>query len=188
MNVFDFDNTIYDGESSLDFFKFCVRHKPSLARYLPKVIAMAIRYKRELITKEEIMEFCADMLLLLAKNTDSLDDMLKSFWKKNARKLKPDILNIIHEDDAVISASPDFMFGGIRQQLKGAEIISTQTDLKAMKIISLCYGENKPKLFKERYPGVVPENFYTDNLNDMPMILLSKNSWLVKKGQISHLT
>ena len=35
MNVYDFDKTIYDGDASLDFWKFSVKRKPSLALYLP---------------------------------------------------------------------------------------------------------------------------------------------------------
>ena len=28
--VYDFDETIYDGDSTVDFYKYCVKRKPSL--------------------------------------------------------------------------------------------------------------------------------------------------------------
>ena len=34
MNVYDFDNTIYDGESVFDFYHYSVRKQPKLIRYL----------------------------------------------------------------------------------------------------------------------------------------------------------
>lgn len=184
MNVFDFDNTIYDGESSLDFFKFCVKHKPSLTRHLPRVISMAVKYKRGKVPKGEVMEFCADMLVILAENIKSLDVMLEKFWKKNIYKLKPEIMNIIHNGDVIISASPSFIFDKIRDKFNGAEIISTEIDMEHMKIVKLCYGENKVEEFKRHYHGIIPENFYTDNINDMPMISFAEKSWIVKGTKI----
>ena len=38
MNVFDFDNTIYDGESAIDFFLYYLKKDPKLIRYLPSII------------------------------------------------------------------------------------------------------------------------------------------------------
>ena len=35
MRVFDFDNTIYDGESVIDFYLFSLRRNPKVARYVP---------------------------------------------------------------------------------------------------------------------------------------------------------
>ena len=32
MNVYDFDKTIYDGDSSVDFYKFSLKRHPKLAR------------------------------------------------------------------------------------------------------------------------------------------------------------
>ena len=36
MNVYDFDGTIYDGDSTIDFFFYSLKKKPSLICYLPK--------------------------------------------------------------------------------------------------------------------------------------------------------
>lgn len=38
MRVFDFDGTIYDGESSVDFFLYSLRRHPKNLRLLPKVL------------------------------------------------------------------------------------------------------------------------------------------------------
>lgn len=179
MNVFDFDNTIYDGESAVDFFKYCVKKKPSLSRHLPKVAAMALKYKTGRVSRSEVAEFGAYMLGILASNVKDLPEALDGFWKANASKLKPEILSLISEGDVIISASPSFMFEGIRGRLRGAEILSTEVDLKNAGIVRLCYGENKITEFRRAHEGLIPENYYTDNFNDMPMIKFAKKAWLV---------
>ncbi|MGN0993694.1 MAG: hypothetical protein ACI4PD_01130, partial [Butyricicoccus sp.] len=55
MNVYDFDNTIYRGESTVDFFRFCLRKKPSMVRYLPSVFWQLLRYKCGVIPAERII-------------------------------------------------------------------------------------------------------------------------------------
>ena len=45
MNVYDFDNTIYKGESAIDFFVYFMKRDPKLLLYVPKVIKALIRYK-----------------------------------------------------------------------------------------------------------------------------------------------
>ena len=184
MNVFDFDNTIYDGESAVDFFRYCVKKKPSLSRYLPKIGAMALKYKRG---KVEVLQFAVFMLGILAENMKDLDTALEGFWKKNSCRLKPDIIKLIKPGDVILSASPSFMFSKIENMLGGAKIISTQVDLKGMKIVYLCYGENKVTRFKECCPDTVPDNYYTDNFNDMPMIRFSKRAWLVRGSDITEI-
>ena len=44
MRVFDFDNTIYDGESVIDFYLFSLRRNPKVARYVPVVLYHLLRY------------------------------------------------------------------------------------------------------------------------------------------------
>ena len=185
MNVFDFDNTIYDGESSFDFFKFCIRKKPSLVKHMPKVAAMLFKYKTSKVDKSEVLDFCSQMLIVLAENKEQLEKSLSQFWSENKAKLKPKLLEMIKSGDVIISASPSFIFDGIKDELNGAEIISTQVDLELMQITSLCYGDNKVAEFNKRYGTVRPDNYYTDNLNDAPMLEIAKNAWLVKGSNIS---
>ena len=37
MIVFDFDNTLYRGESSVDFALFMIRYNPRIILWLPKI-------------------------------------------------------------------------------------------------------------------------------------------------------
>lgn len=54
MRVFDFDGTIYDGESLFDLYLYSVRYDPSVLRYLSPVLRCAIRYKLGRATLEQM--------------------------------------------------------------------------------------------------------------------------------------
>ena len=46
MNVYDFDNTIYDGESCLHMFFYFVRRDPALIKSVPRVLKAFAEYKK----------------------------------------------------------------------------------------------------------------------------------------------
>ena len=53
MRVFDFDNTIYDGESGMDIFLYYLKRDPKgVAKFVPKFMEGFLKYKRHLITIE----------------------------------------------------------------------------------------------------------------------------------------
>ena len=54
MNAYDFDNTIYDGESIFDFFIFSLKKDIWLIRFLPIVLFRLIEYKLNLLKIEKI--------------------------------------------------------------------------------------------------------------------------------------
>ena len=45
MRVFDFDGTIYKGESLFDLYLFSVRYEPRVLKYIAPVSQCGIRYK-----------------------------------------------------------------------------------------------------------------------------------------------
>lgn len=74
----------------------------------------------------------------------------------------------------------------IKDKLNVKEIISTKINNR--KIEFLCLGENKVKIFKELYPNKKINNFYTDSMNDLPLMKLSNNVYLVKGNKIEKIT
>ena len=47
MRVFDFDGTIYDGESLFDLYLYSARHDPKVFRFIAPVLRYAVKYKLE---------------------------------------------------------------------------------------------------------------------------------------------
>lgn len=187
MKVFDFDNTIYDGECSLDFFMYCIKKKKSLIKYLPIVAAKAIKYKNGIVSSSEVIELGELMLKVFFDNCENLEDIVNDFWAKHIYKLKPKILDLISSEDAIISASPSFLFEDIKSQLKTSNILCTQIDIKNKKLLFLCYSENKVKAFKEKFGESSIDEFYTDNINDAPLMSISKKIYIVNKNKITDI-
>lgn len=182
MNVFDFDNTIYDGESALDFFLFCLRRKKSLVKYLPSVIYNLVRYKAGYVGIDKVYAFCDKMMSVFFENRAHAGALLGEFWELHASKLKPELLSLVGSGDAVISASPDFLLEGIRGRLKAKTLICTRTE--GDRITFLCYGQNKVRAFEEYFGNKEIDAFYTDSANDMPMMKKAARAYLVKGKNI----
>ena len=53
MNVYDFDETIYDGDSTVDFVKYSIIHQPKVLIYFPKIAIYGLLFVLKLL-KEPI--------------------------------------------------------------------------------------------------------------------------------------
>ena len=51
MKVFDFDNTLYRGESSIDLSFYMVRYNRRILLYVPTILISLVRYKMCLMGK-----------------------------------------------------------------------------------------------------------------------------------------
>ena len=103
MNVYDFDKTIYDGDASLDFWKYEVRKNPLLLGYLPYQVFSAFLFKAKLISRKEFKQ----RFFIFLRSTRTLD--LGDFWDHHQSKIKPWYLKQKKSNDLIISASPEFI-------------------------------------------------------------------------------
>lgn len=181
MNVYDFDNTIYDGESLVDFFKFCIMKKKSFSLYLPIATYSIILYKLNLLPIEKINILSNKMSNIVIKNKECANSFIKEFWEKNKYKLKRDFLDKIKSTDIIITASPRILIEAVASELKTKNIICSEFNLGTGKFEFICFRENKVVAFNERYPDAVIDEFYTDSFNDLPLMELAKKSYLVKR-------
>ena len=49
MNVYDFDETIYDGDSTVDFVKYSIIHQPKVLMYFPKIAIYGLLFVLNLL-------------------------------------------------------------------------------------------------------------------------------------------
>ena len=83
-NLYDFDGTIYNGNSSIDFFIFCLFQNTNLVKYIPKNLSDLIRVKTKLL---ELSKFQNDYCQFLTE-IENIDSLILNFWKYNNRKIK----------------------------------------------------------------------------------------------------
>lgn len=179
MNVYDFDKTIYAGDSSLEFYLYCIKEQPSLLKYIPKQILGILFYKLHFITKTKMKEQFFSYL----KDMRNIDEMIDEFWVLNYHKINIWYMKQKKEDDIIISASPEFLLLPICQTLNIKSLIASKVDKYSGKFLSEnCYGKMKPIFFRQRFPDAVVDAFYSDSLTDQPMARLAEKPYFIKNG------
>lgn len=177
MNVYDFDKTIYRGDSSVDFYLFCLKRRPILIRFLPRQAMGALRYALGVISKKEWKEafFC----FLSAIDTAGQSE---AFRQAKQGKISLWFLAQKKADDVVISASPDFLLRPICESLGITHLIASRVDADGRFIGENCRGEEKCRRFRAEFPDGIIDEFYSDSLSDLPMAAMAQKAFLVKNG------
>lgn len=182
MKVFDFDNTIYRGESSVDFAFYMIKHNKRIIRYIPTILFSLLGYKLCWLSKQKLEDIINDFFAGVLDGTESPGEFVDPFWQTHADKLNQKILALIDPDDVIISASPIFLLDGIRDQIKTDKIVGTEVDIAQKKITWFNFGDNKVKRYKELYGNQKIDAFYTDSYNDKDMMAIAREVYIVKKG------
>lgn len=181
MNVYDFDKTIYAGDSTIDFYMYCLRKHPIILILFPKQIIGLLGYKLKIIEKTKCKE-CFFCFVKILKNVD-LD--IECFWDEHQYKIKKWYYEIRQDTDVVISASPYFLLNGICSKIGVAKLLASNVDKKTgMFLGANCYGEEKVKRFYEEYPNQKIERFYSDSCSDSPLANIANQSFIVKKNKL----
>ena len=179
MNVYDFDNTIYDGDSTRDFYFFCLKRHLNTALYLPYqafwAVPFALKIIRKTLFKEKFYAFF--------KGIKDIDAEVLAFWEENEKNLKKWYLDQKREDDVIISASPEFLLRPVCERL-GVRLAASRVDRHTGKYDGEnCYGEEKVKRFNAEFVGEI-DGFYSDSYSDSPLARLSKKAFIVKGNKI----
>lgn len=175
MNIYDFDKTIYINDSSVDFFKYCLKRNKKMFLLLPKMFFALILYLLKIIEKEQMKSTFFSFI----KYFDDIEKTALEFWEYKNYKLKDYYINQRNKKDIIVSASPEFLLKPVAKKY-GFKLIGTIHDLKTGKIIgNNCYGKEKVERLKKE--GITDcENFYSDSLSDTPASKIAKHSYIVK--------
>lgn len=187
VNVYDFDNTIYDGETLVDFILYYIKTDKKIWKYIPKLIIIALKDALHLFTVEQAIEAYASFLEGYYVNLGDTTQNVIKFWDKNEKKIKPWYAKVQKESDIIVSGSTDFILDEIMKRMGIKHYIGSSIDKETGKFIRLCFLENKVKAFYEIYPDKHIENFYTDSMNDKAMMDIADNVYLVKKNKITKI-
>ncbi len=176
MNVYDFDDTIYDGDSTKDFYWYCLQNRWSLARYWPRQAWALLLYRLGRIDKTQ----CKQRFYVFFQGLPDMENFVYDFWRRNIKKIKHFYKVWQRPDDLIISASPAFLLEEACRRLGVVNLIASPVDPQTGHYQgSNCYGEEKVRRFRADYPHKEIEGFYSDSLSDGPMAAIAKKSYLV---------
>ena len=182
INLFDFDKTIYDGDSTIDFYLYCLRRQPNLIVALPRQILAFVRYAFRSIGKDQWKE---EFFSFLAGTKDT-DLLVLRFWESHENKIKSFYLKMDHSRDVVISASPEFLLAPICAKLGVKALIATKVDQKTGRLIGKnCRGTEKVTRLEEQFPDCRVLCAYSDSLTDLPILNLAEQAYLVRGKKLT---
>lgn len=181
MNVYDFDNTIYNGDSTVDFVLYCFKTKPALLKVLPSQLFNAFLFVIKVRPKKQFKE----QLYTFLRKVQNVDDVIDQFVALHIKNIKGWYSTQQKPDDLIISASPDFLIEAFCNRLKITHWMASPVQKYSGELRGPnCFGEEKVRRFDELYHRKDIEFFYSDSYSDAPLAKLSKKAFLVKGDQL----
>ncbi len=182
LNIYDFDKTIYDGDSTADFIKFCaVRYRKTRKWVFPTLYAF-ILYVLHIYTKTQFKERMYGFL----KKVPDIDTAVNEFWDRHEGGIMDYYKSQHRDDDIIISASPEFLLRPICQRLGVDRLIASRVDSRTGKYTGEnCWGSEKVRRLDEEYGIKACDSFYSDSLSDTPLAEIAEKAYIVRKNTLT---
>lgn len=180
-NVYDFDKTVYAGDSSVHFYCWCALRRPWIVLDLLCAGAWGLLYLTGRIDKTRFKQRIYRFLTFLP----DVDAAVESFWRTHKKNIKPWYDEKRAASDLIISASPEFLLSPICREL-GVSLLASRVDRRTGIYDGLnCHGAEKVRRMREAYPDTVIDAFYSDSLSDTPLAELAERAYRVRGNEIA---
>ena len=198
LTVYDFDKTIYDGETLSDFYKFYLKRKPVKIVYVFSQFFYLMLYLLKIIKLEILKEKFLNFLN--GEPKEEIEKSIDQFWLKNKGKINSWLTDEVKKNKKetdyliAISASPSFL---IERELKKIDfdiVIATDFEFSHEKFKSKILSKNCKNIEKVRRLNEWAEsenikynvvNFYSDSIADKPLYDLAENKFWINNGKIN---
>lgn len=180
MNVYDFDKTIYDGDSTFHFLMYCAKKHKEVRMMLPRIAFRGIGFICGIIKKQDFKEDMFSFLSVIDTKKE-----LELFWSEKITGIKQWYKDNQREDDVVITASPEFLVKCATDMLGIKYIMGSPVDMNTGKYSGKnCHGEEKVVRFYDAFPNGKIDSFYSDSYSDTPLAKISQKAYLVKGDKL----
>lgn len=181
INAYDFDETIYDGDSSVDFYFYCLKRNKKVLLQMPIQAWGALLYLLKITDKTRMKERIFSYL----KRIDDVDSYVDDFWKSHKDNIKKWYLDQKEDTDVIISASPEFLLKPLEKEMN-FKVIASCVDTKTGRFTSKnCHDYEKIKRYEELFDEKV-KKFYTDSIKaDKAMLEYAEEGYVVKGNEIT---
>lgn len=181
MNIYDFDNTIYNGDTNKDIILYSLRKHPfKVINALLKANKLNKEYKKGLIPFERVKE---TMLSFLFKIKDT-DKYIEGFVDSHIKNIKPWYLSKKDDKDIIISASYELWIVPFCKKLGIKYVIGTKTNNDGTIKGKNCKGKEKLIRLAEVIPNAVIINSYSDSESDLPILEVAQNAFVVEGNNL----
>ena len=183
INLFDFDGTIYDGDSTVDFIKYIIKRNPLAIIWLPFMGFYCLLYILRFINKTIMKQGFYKIFMFVKIDKKFLDD----FWNIHEKKIKKFYIDRNHKNDIIISASPEFLLRPICNKLGVMDLIGSVVNQNIGTYTGInCHDVEKVRRLNEKYSDYKVIESYSDSIkSDKPILKLAEKAYLVKKDDIT---
>lgn len=167
MNVYDFDETVFVGDSEDLFNEFLYAQGYVFVRLKYKVCQWL--FKKRLLTKTQAREAeykCA--LAAIRRRGENLDELLEKFWDGAEKNLMPWYLEAKKPTDIIASGTPRFIMEPIVRRLGLGGLVATDMDTVTGRCLDgkFAVAEAKLEAFRKQYDPKDVDAFYSDAYSD----------------------
>ena len=179
--IYDFDKTVYNGETSINFILFFLSKHPGLF-FIFVFNLILILFNINSLEKTKSIFFS----ILKRVDENVLDNDISLFWEKEKSRIFPYFYNEIKKNKKeadvliLISASPDFLLEKIYKELGFDILISTKYE-KYNLVSKNCKHNEKVNRLKLIGDFKVL-SFYSDSISDKPLYDISNNKYTIDKN------
>ncbi len=181
MNIYDFDGTIYDGDSCKDIVKYGLKKYFKITyASLKKAKSLNKDYKNGLVEFEKVKEELLSFIFKIPNYPKFINDFVNAHMKK----IKPWYNSRKTANDVIVSASYDLWVKVFARNLGVNFVIATQTDAEGKIIGKNCKGEEKVRKFRNIFQDAQVSCVYTDSASDLPLLKLGNTAYVVEGNKL----
>ncbi len=183
LSLYDFDGTLYRGDATRDFWKYCFKKYWWQAYKLPWQLLVIVLWYAGCVSTERVKEVTLSIM-----NLDHLEQDIIEFWQQHKKNIFPWVADELTKDKAqgyltiCISASPNFLLEPIVHSLNIDYLICTRMEGKCM-VHKNCSGTEKVERLKQwadkRAFKVV--KMTSDARVDLPLYAVAHHKFWVNK-------
>ena len=176
MNVYDWDETIYRGDSTFGMVRYAYTHRPKTLLSIPRTAFCGLLFLLHIMPKQTFKENLFHMFTLIP----DMEDFVNEYTASHLDHIKEFYKNHQKEDDVVISASPEFLIRSFCEKAGIKHAMASPVDMHTGKYSGEnCHGEEKVLRYRAVYGNTPIEEFYSDSRSDTPLARLAEKAYLV---------
>ena len=181
MNIYDFDGTIYDGDSTKDIIRYGFKRHPFKVL---KCLRNARRRNRDFLGGLATFEQVKEDLLAFIFQIQNYPKFVNDFVDSHMKKIKPLYKSRHTDNDVIASASFDLWVNLFARKLGVRNVIATRVDT-AGKILGInCKGDEKLRRIREALPNIPIDNAYADSQVDEPLLVNATNGFVIEGNKV----
>lgn len=181
MNVYDFDGTIYDGDSGEDLIKYAMKKHPFLVmKCLRKAKSLNRACEKGMVSFEQVKEELFSFIYKINNYPKFLNDFVDS----HMYKIKALYKSRQTDNDVIVTASLDIWINLFANRMGVKNVLATRFDVSG-KIIGInCKGYEKVRRLSESFPNVPVVNAYSDEKSDEYLLKMAQNGFVVEGNRV----